>query len=130
LGSFSLRILVVAALLLVLPFGGTRVICIAAAEDTAGPAAPVARVEPEREMTECERLCPLHDPDMSSSEGERCALSAGASSLMASAGIAVMRPLVPPPMPTAVRTVYAETLRFMPDPDLPQFARPPKSPTA
>jgi hypothetical protein len=133
--SQLVRTVVVGALLLVLPFGGMRVICIAESEEPAATSSEAVAPpeQPKHEVTECERLCPLHATDSSSSDSdsqtERCGLSAGASSLMAAAGIAVVRPLVPPPLPSIVRSVYVETGRFMPDPDLPRFAPPPKPDT-
>jgi hypothetical protein len=135
--SVFLRTLVTVALLLVLPFGGMRVICVAESAESDDPASSTATVAAphERELTECERLCPLHgigisspDSDSDSDSGsDRCALSAGASSLMAAAGIAVIRPLQPPPDPIVARTVYVDVARFAPEPVLPRFVPPPRS---
>lgn len=100
-----------------MPFSGMRVICLGtpAAESTSRAPDP---------MSECERLCPLHQP--SSESGSDCALSADGFSVIAFAGVAVVRPVEPPPVPAIVRVVYAETPRFLPEPERPRFGPPPK----
>src|SRR5437762_1953894 len=101
-----------------MPFSGMRVICLStpAQSTSSAPADP---------QTECERLCPLHQP--SSEDGSDCALSADGFSVIAFAGVAVVRPLEPPQAPAIIRVVYAESPRFLPQPELPRFVPPPKS---
>ena len=113
----------IGALLLVMPFGGMRVICVAAPEEATDSA------EASKALTECERLCPLHESSESSSSSDKtdCALSAGASSLMASGTVAFIRSIDPPLAPELVRVVYTLSPRFLPQPELPRFGPPPKS---
>ena len=110
------------ALLLVMPFGGMRVICVAAPQEAANSA------EATKPLTECERLCPLHglSESSSSSDNTDCLLSAGASSLMASGTVAVVRSIDPPPAPEPVRVLFTLSPRFAPEPELSRFGRPPK----
>ena len=111
------RTLVIGALIALMPFSGMRVICLSApAESTSS-----APVDPQ---TECERLCPLHQP--SQEDGSDCALSAEGLSIVASSGIAVVQVQVPPQVPDVAPVVYIETPRFLPEPELPHFSPPPK----
>lgn len=97
---------------------GMRVICLSA------PAAENAPSAPSDPQTECERLCPLHQP--SQEDGSDCALSAEGLSIVASSGIAVVQVQVPPQAPDVARVIYAETPRFVPEPVLPRVSPPPK----
>ncbi len=112
------RTLVLGLLIALMPFSGMRVICLGT------PAAESTSSAPADPMSECERLCPLHQP--SSEDGSDCALSADGFSVIAFAGVAVVQPQEPPPVPVVVRVVYAETPRFLPEPELPHFSPPPK----
>lgn len=112
------RTLVLGALIALMPFSGMRVICLGTPAPERTSSAPVDPV------SECERLCPLHQP--SSEDGSDCALSAEGLSLIASAGIAVVRAQEPPHLPAVVRVVYAESPRFLTEPELPRFGPPPK----
>ena len=115
----------IGALLLVMPFGGMRVICVAAPEE----ATDSTQASKAKALTECERLCPLHESSESSSGSDKtdCALSAGASSLMASGTVALIRSIDPPLAPEPVRVEYTLSPRFAPEPELPRFGPPPKS---
>ena len=117
MGSFW-RTLALCALIATMPFSGMRVICVGTPAVESTSAAPV---DPQ---TECERLCPLHQP--SQEQGSDCALSAEGMSIVSSSGIAVVQVHEPPQTPDAVRVVYTESPRFVPEPELPQFAPPPK----
>ena len=112
------RTLVLGALIALMPLSGMRVICLSAPADESTSAAPV---DPQ---TECERLCPLHQP--SQEDGSDCALSAEGLSIVASSGIAVVQVQVPPQAPDVARVAYAETPRFHLEPELPRFSPPPK----
>ena len=115
----------VGALLLVMPFGGMRVICVAAPAEAANSTEEAH----SKALTECERLCPLHESSESSSSSDKtdCALSAGASSLMASGVVALVRSIDPLLAPESVRVEYTLSPRFAPQPELPRFGPPPRS---
>lgn len=101
-----------------MPFSGMRVMCVSTPVDESTSSVHVEGV------SECERLCPLHEP--SSDKASDCALSAEGLSLIASAGVAVVRAQEPPQVPDVVRVVYSESPRFAPEPELPRFGPPPK----
>lgn len=101
-----------------MPFSGMRVICLGT------PAAESTSSAPIDPASECERLCPLHEP--SPENGSDCALSADGFSVIAFAGVAIVRAQEPPQAPDVVRVVYAESPRFLPEPELPRFGPPPK----
>ena len=115
------RTLVLGALIALMPFSGMRVVCLGTAQ---APLTESASSKPVDAQSECERLCPLHQP--SSDDGSDCALSADGYSLIAFAGIAVAHTAEPPQAPGVARVEYAETPRFLPEPELPGFAPPPK----
>ena len=118
MGSFW-RTLALCALIATMPFSGMRVICVGT------PATESASRVHAEGASECERLCPLDDH--ASDEASDCALSAEGLSLIASAGVAVVRAQEPPQVPDVVRVVYTESPQFLPEPELPRFGPPPKS---
>jgi len=127
-----MRTLALAALLVVLPFSGMRVICIDSPQDVSGS---TGRAET---VSDCERLCPLHRPSETApavpaapsgpEDDSDCALSTDASSLSISASIAVQRPREPLQVPLVVSDAPAESHRFYLEPELAHLAPPPKPP--
>ena len=114
---------VVLGLLVVMPFSGMRVICLDAPTDVSGVNAPVET------LSDCERLCPLHQPtdtSSSSKKDEGCALSADASSLIIFASTAVVRPQEPLQVPDVVSTVSPASPRSCVEPELARLDPPPK----
>ena len=123
------RTLVLSALIAIMPFSGMRVICIDSPADP-GSTSPAVQTETG---SECERLCPLHQPATarsapSSSENESdCALSPDSSFVSSVfAGVAVSRPGEPLQVPQAVAVLYADSSRFPLEPELAHFGPPPK----
>lgn len=113
-------------LLVVLPFGGLRVICIDPATDVSHSTAPTETA------SDCERMCPFHPPSVTSGtpsstqSSSDCALSADGSSLSIFANIAVLRPQEPLVVPVAVTAVPADSPNFYREPQLAHLGPPPK----
>jgi hypothetical protein len=132
-----LRSLAFAALLLVLPFSGIRVICIAPAPAPGDPAAAPRTEAAEEALTDCERLCPFHPPgsvqalhaeEQASSDGDAdCALSSDAAARQMLATIAVLRPQIPLAIPQIVTDAPVFASSVYSDPALALLAPPPKS---
>jgi hypothetical protein len=118
-----MRRLVLGTLIVIMPFSGMRVICVDSPEEATTSSAP------SREVSECERLCPLHQPSdtpSSTKTDQGCALSADGCSLIAFASIAAFQPQEPPQVPLVVLAVYAESPRFCLEPELAPVGPPPK----
>lgn len=118
-----MRTLVLGTLIVIMPFGGMRVICTDSPTEV-GPLS--ARGE---HLTDCERLCPLHPspaPSSSTEDTPDCALSADASALSFFASIAVLRPQQPLQRPVVVAALYSDSSRLHPEPELAHLAPPPK----
>jgi hypothetical protein len=113
-----MRTLLLCALIALMPFSGMRVVCVET------PVAETDAGTPVDPASECERLCPLHQPP--SDDGSDCALSADGLSVIAFAGVAVVQADEPAPAPDVARVEYAESPRFVPEPALPRFGPPPK----
>lgn len=131
-----MRTLALWGLLLVLPFGGIRVMCF---ESSIGEGRPATAAEA---MSDCERMCPLHPPEDAASEHPAavtseaaasdtepgCALSSDASTLTALGSIAVLRAEQPLHVPAGVSIAGVDSPRFYVAPSLADPAPPPKSP--
>jgi hypothetical protein len=126
-----IRTFAVGALLLVLPFGGIRVICVEAPADPSGSAAS----QNEQPLSDCERMCPFHPPAETSSvtahssdsgDGSDCALSSDGSGLSIVATVAVVRPHQPLQVPVTVSLVIAEAPQLYAEPALALLGPPPK----
>ena len=107
-----MRGFVLSALLLTLPFGGMRVICV----DASAPPEP---------GSDCERLCPLHHVSGTSGDSN-CALSTDSSSLIVFASIVAVEPEQPASMPSIVSAVSADAPRCCLEPELAHHVPPPK----
>lgn len=108
-------------LLVIMPFGGIRVMCVDSPRDVGLSSAPTET------GANCERLCPLHQPSMTDTESSSdCALSADASSLNVFASIAALRPQGPLQEPSGVAPTYADSPRFYLEPELAHPGPPPK----
>jgi hypothetical protein len=127
-----LRALPLGALLLVLPFGGVRVVCF----DSPRPEAPAASAKAEA-ISECERMCPFHPPADESSgpamtsapgaeEDTGCALSSDSMSVNMFGNIAVLRSAEALPAPTGASPALVAALHVYLEPDLSGVAPPPK----
>jgi hypothetical protein len=115
------RTLVLGALIFLMPFSGMRVVCLGTLPPPSAESKPIAAADP---LTECERLCPLHQPVPE--DDSDCALSAEGYSVIAFGGVALMETPAPPQAPDVPRAVFVETPRFAPEPELPRFGPPPK----
>jgi len=120
---------VLGTLLILMPFSGIRVICIDAPTDEKRPSAPTET------LSDCERLCPLHQPSGtpsstdsagSTESGSGCALSTDASSLSIVASIAVPRPQEPLQVALVASAASADSPRFYLEPALAHLGPPPK----
>ena len=128
-----LQSLVFVALLVVLPFSGIRVICVAPAAAVADPETKAA----EETLTDCERLCPFHPPasmqaldvdsPSSSDEDADCALSSDAAALQMLGTIAVLRLVEPLTVPYVVSDAPGYITAFYAEPALVHVGPPPKS---
>jgi len=127
-----MRTLAVGALLVVLPFGGVRVVCF----DSPRPEALASSAEAEA-LTECERMCPFHPPadeasgaavtsSSGSDEGRGCALSSDSMSVSMFGNIAVLRPAAPLQAPSGASPALVAAQHIYLDPDLSGVAPPPK----
>jgi hypothetical protein len=124
------------ALLLVLPFSGVRVICVESPAPDDDSVAPATVVEAEaRPLTDCERLCPLHPPELfeaahadtaSTDEDADCALSSDAAALQMQGTIAVLRPVQPVTIPDVVSDAPVLSAPVYSEPALANLAPPPK----
>ena len=152
-----MRNIALGALLLVLPFGGIRVMCFESAPAEGNPATAAEA------LSDCERMCPLHPPEdiaaahgadsdadsdadseadsgsgpdiqgdshsVPASESESgCALSSGASTLTALGTIAVLRAEQVLAVPVSISIARIEAGGFYLEPLLVDLAPPPKSP--
>lgn len=128
-----MRILAVGALLVVLPFGGVRVVCF----DSPRPEAPASSAEAEA-ISDCERMCPFHPPadepsgpaatsSSGSDEGTGCALSSDSMSVSMFGNIAVLRPAEPLQAPAGASPAIVTARHIYLEPDLSGVAPPPKS---
>jgi hypothetical protein len=123
-----MRRLVLGTLLVITPFSGMRVICIDSPTDMSGSSANIQNI------TDCERLCPLHPPpDAPSSptpsgtqNDSDCALSTDTISLSIVASTAVLRPQEPQQVPLVVSAVSADAPWFYQEPALSHLGPPPK----
>ncbi len=125
-----MRKLVLAALLVVLPFSGMRVVCVDSPTPVSGSAASTETV------VDCERLCPLHPPSdtpamtpgtrSGTETGSDCALSTDGASFSILATVAVLWPHESLEVPLAVSAVSAASPRFYLDPELAHVAPPPR----
>lgn len=123
-----MRKLVFGTLIVIMPFSGVRVICIDSPTDVSESTAHT------EEMTDCERLCPLHPPSgtpsrttpSSTENGSDCALSTDGASLSIVASSAVPRPQEPLPVPLVSAPTYSEAPRFYSEPALAHLGPPPK----
>lgn len=137
-----IRLSVVTALLVVLPFSGIRVICFEL------PAEESIAAADDHEMTDCERLCALHREDETPALGSRllalakaqspepradttrevCALTAGGALLdcVSFSAIAVVRAHAPAHTPAIARNLYVDSSRLHLDPALAPAGPPPK----
>ena len=133
----GLRSLSFAALLIVLPFSGIRVICIAPAPAAGDPAAAPEAEAAEKTLTDCERLCPFHPPgpvealhadEQSSPDDDAdCALSSDAAALQMLGTVAVLRSPIPLAVPQTVTDASVVPSSVYSDPALTLLAPPPKS---
>ena len=128
-----MRILAVGALLIVLPFGGVRVVCF----DSPRPEAPASSAEAEA-IADCERMCPFHPPadepsgpaatsSSGSDEGTGCALSSDSMSVSMFGNIAVLRAAEPLQAPGGASPALVAAQHIYLEPDLSGVAPPPKS---
>ena len=131
-----LRKLAFAALLIVLPFSGIRVICVESSTEPSAPAVTSQAEAAEDTLTDCERLCPFHPPasvtvphadPQSSSEDEDCALSSAAAALQMLATIAILKSEPPLAIPDLVTDLPVASTPLYSDPALTLLAPPPKS---
>jgi hypothetical protein len=118
------------ALLVVMPFGGIRVICAGSPME---PSHPAARVEA---VSDCERLCPLHPPSAAPSESDDlsldanasdCALSVDGATMSVVVSTAVPRPHAVFPVPAVASALPADSGSSYVGPALPHLVPPPKS---
>lgn len=131
--STVIRLCVVTALLVILPFSGIRVVCfeLPAEESAAAPA--------DHELTDCERLCALHrtadvpstpvdSTSDNSDDREVCALTADGAILdcVSFSAIAVVRAQQPADTPVIARNLYVDSSRLHLDPALAPAGPPPK----
>ena len=109
-----MRKFVLCALLVTMPFGGMRVMCVDA------PA-------PADTDSDCERLCARHHVS-SSTDGSTCMLTADACALLAFATTVGVGPDQPPAdLGLDVSAAPAGESRVSPDPDLAHHVPPPKT---
>ena len=126
-------------LLLVLPFGGIRVICVEPAIESSAAAARTAgeSADSAQPLTDCERLCPFHppadlhasDPDAAAADTAResdCALSSDAAALQMMGTIAVLRSAPLLAVPETVSDLVAVAPALYAEPSLALLAPPPK----
>ena len=130
--STLIRLSVVTALLVILPFSGIRVICFEL------PAEESATAAAEHELTDCERLCALHREDetpaaQSPEPGadtprEVCALTAEGAILdcVSFSAIAVVRAQQPADSRAIASNLYVDSSRLHLDPALAPAGPPPK----
>jgi hypothetical protein len=107
-----MRGFVLSALLLTLPFGGMRVICVDAST-------------PPETGSDCERLCPLHHVSGTSGDAN-CALTTDSSSLIVFASTAAVAPEQPASMSSIESVVSADAPRRCLEPELAHHVPPPK----
>lgn len=114
-----MRRLVLGTLLVIMPFGGVRVMCVDSPAD-------MSRSSPRNEKdADCVRLCALHQPSRTES-GSDCALSAGASLPSLFASVAIPLPQEPPRGPLVVAHTYSNSPGFYLEPALAHLGPPPK----
>ena len=128
----ALVLVALGTLLLVLPFGGVRVVCF----DSPRPEAPTSAAKAEA-ISDCERMCPFHPPadepsgpTVTSSSGAEedtgCALASDSMSVSMFGNVAVLRPAQPLVVPHVVSDVAAAAPWFYSEPTLAHLAPPPK----
>ena len=127
-----LRTLTLGALLLVLPFGGVRVVCF----DSPRPEVPASSAQAAA-ISDCERMCPFHPPadepsgpaatsPSGAEEDTGCALSSDSMSVSMFGNIAMLRSAQPLVVPYVVSDVVAAAPWFYSEPALAHIAPPPK----
>jgi hypothetical protein len=132
-----LRNVAFAALLLVLPLSGIRVICVESPSPEGDSAVPATAPEAEAvPLTDCERLCPFHPPESVAAphadaastpdEDADCALSSDAAALQMLGTIAVLRPAPPVIVPDVVSDAPVFASSIYSEPTLALLAPPPK----
>jgi hypothetical protein len=131
LRSAVIRLSVAAALLVVLPFSGIRVTCYELPAESGAAAIT-------HELTECERLCPLHQigiaasPAVDFQSGDTrnlCALTSDGAALdcVSYSAVAVVRAHEPPQAPVLAPSFYVASSRLHLDPAHTPAGPPPKS---
>jgi hypothetical protein len=127
-----LRSLALGTLLLVLPFGGVRVVCFVSPR----PEAPASSSRAEA-ISDCERMCPFHPPAdeptgpaLTSASGAEadtgCALSSDSMSVSMFGNTAVLRSAEALPAPAGASPALVAAPWFYSEPALAHLAPPPK----